>query len=591
MRLTPLSKILVVLAVSGIGYVVVTQTGLIDKIAPAAESKTPSVPPRADLPEMGTTPAFAGAEPGCTDKTDVRFLIWAWNAQTGGLLANGGQRAAVGSAMCERGVDLQFTRQDDVGKMQEALVAFATELSQGKAQPEAGAHFVAIMGDGAASFLKGLNDTLLKLGNGYTAKVVGSMGYSRGEDKFMGPPAWKKNPMQARGGVVAGYLRDGDWNIALKWLGDNGICNNPDEKTYDPNCLNWVAANDYLDAGEKYIANYCEDRPESVNGKRTGKTVKACVNGVVTWTPGDVNVAHKRGGLVSVVSTREYSSQMPNVIIGIDKWMRDNRPVVEGMLEGIFAGSDQIKESPQALSRGAAISAAVYKEEDGAYWEKYFKGVTETDKTGLQVELGGSSVNNLADNLLLFGLTPGSSNLFAATYRVFGDIVKSQYPELMPSYFPVEQVLDTSYVQAIAKRSAPKAAAEAPRFEASAPIKNVVSRRSWQITFDSGKATFTSGAMRDLDQLLQDTLVAGATAIEVHGHTDAAGSPDANLRLSEERAFAVKQWLEQKAPVNFPAGRVRVFAHGQQNPVAPNSTPDGRAQNRRVEIVLGTTES
>jgi outer membrane protein OmpA-like peptidoglycan-associated protein len=90
---------------------------------------------------------------------------------------------------------------------------------------------------------------------------------------------------------------------------------------------------------------------------------------------------------------------------------------------------------------------------------------------------------------------------------------------------------------------------------------------------------------------LQDTLVAGATAIEVHGHTDAAGVPDANLRLSEERAFAVKQWLEQKAPVNFPAGRVRVFAHGQQNPVAPNTTPEGRAQNRRVEIVLGTTES
>jgi len=161
----------------------------------------------------------------------------------------------------------------------------------------------------------------------------------------------------------------------------------------------------------------------------------------------------------------------------------------------------------------------------------------------------------------------------------------------MPSYFPVEQVLDTSFVQGIAKRSAPKAAAEAPKFEASAPIKNVVSRRSWQINFESGLATFTAGAQRDLDQLLRDTLVAGAIAVEVHGHTDAAGSPDANLRLSEERAFAVKQWLEQKAPVNFPAGRVRVFAHGQQNPVAPNSTPDGRAQNRRVEIVLGTTES
>ena len=69
------------------------------------------------------------------------------------------------------------------------------------------------------------------------------------------------------------------------------------------------------------------------------------------------------------------------------------------------------------------------------------------------------------------------------------------------------------------------------------------------------------------------------------------GAVDANQKLSEERAFAVKAWLEQQSATNFPAGRVRVFAHGSTNPVAPNSTPDGRAQNRRVEIVLGTTAS
>ena len=61
------------------------------------------------------------------------------------------------------------------------------------------------------------------------------------------------------------------------------------------------------------------------------------------------------------------------------------------------------------------------------------------------------------------------------------------------------------------------------------------------------------------------------------------------MQLSEQRAFAVKQWLEGQSALNFPDGRVRIFAHGQQNPIAPNSAEDGRAKNRRVEIVIGTT--
>src|SRR5262249_190155 len=153
-----------------------------------AQTQAPVVPPKVDLPALPTGEhaqqepvTMPGSEPGCTDKTDVRFLIWAWNAQLGGLFANGGPRAAKDSLMCKHGVDLALERQDDTGKMAEALVAFATELKKGTAQPTAGQHFIAIMGDGSATFLKGLNDTLKRLGPEYTAKVVGSMGYSRGE--------------------------------------------------------------------------------------------------------------------------------------------------------------------------------------------------------------------------------------------------------------------------------------------------------------------------------------------------------------------------------------------------------------------------
>ncbi len=573
-----------------------------DRLVPGAKTREGAVPVKADLPPLsvnmssGYTPPAAtlpGTKPGCSKLAEVRMLVWAWNAQMGAMFATGGPQATNGSLMCKNEVNLRFIREDAPDKMQEQLVAFATDLKAGADNPSKGAHFVSIMGDGGAAFLRGVNETLRRLGPEYTAKVVASAGYSRGEDKLMGPAEWKATPAASRGGVVAGVLRDGDWNIAMKWLGDNGLCNNSDEKTYDPNCMNWVGTSDYIDASEKYVADYCETRPVVKNGRPTGETRKICVNGVVTWTPGDVIVAQKKGGLVSIVSTREYSSQMPNVIIGIDKWMRDNRSTVEGMVKAIADGGDQVKAHSSALRHASEVSAAVYNEKgtDASYWEKYYNGVSEKDKRGVTVELGGSMANNLADELLLFGLTPGSSSLFAATYKVFGDIVVQQYPNLVPSYPPVNEILDTSYVEAVARRSGPKTAPDQPKFTPGERVRSVVSKRSWQINFETGSATFTPAAEKELEQLLRDLLVASATVVEVHGHTDNVGQAQSNMALSEKRAFAIKEWLEKKSPTNFPEGRVRVFSHGQTNPVASNSTSEGRAKNRRVDIVLGTTGS
>ena len=74
---------------------------------------------------------------------------------------------------------------------------------------------------------------------------------------------------------------------------------------------------------------------------------------------------------------------------------------------------------------------------------------------GQDVELGGSSVNNLADSLLAFGLVPGSVNAVAATYTVFGDVMVSQYRNLMPTFPPASAIVDASYLKSLSARVKP----------------------------------------------------------------------------------------------------------------------------------------
>ena len=221
-RLTLTAKIFIAAVIVGAAALTFyLNPGLVGKVAPTAEKTASNVPPAANLPdEPKGFPTVADAPGGCTNLPEVRFYHWAWNAQMGMMLATGGKQAVAGSAMCQKGVNLKLIREDNTDNMQGLLATFAEALKKGEPNPKDGAHFVGIMGDGSATFLKGLNDKLLKLGPDYAAVVVGSSGYSRGEDKLMGPAAWKQNPQAARGGLVSGVLRDGDWNIALKWLGD-----------------------------------------------------------------------------------------------------------------------------------------------------------------------------------------------------------------------------------------------------------------------------------------------------------------------------------------------------------------------------------
>ena len=70
--------------------------------------------------------------------------------------------------------------------------------------------------------------------------------------------------------------------------------------------------------------------------------------------------------------------------------------------------------------------------------------------------------------------------------------------------------------------------------------------------------------------------------IEIEGHTDNVGPNDLNERLGLERAEAVKRYLYEQHQV--PLHKINVISYGEEKPVSPNNTRDGRAQNRRVVV-------
>jgi outer membrane protein OmpA-like peptidoglycan-associated protein len=142
-----------------------------------------------------------------------------------------------------------------------------------------------------------------------------------------------------------------------------------------------------------------------------------------------------------------------------------------------------------------------------------------------------------------------------------------------------------------AGKSAGEARQAADRVNARADaIERASKRLIYEVVLSEDQGNFKFGKFDLPDEAKTeiDTLVGQLKAdpkgawIEIEGHTDAVGGKDYNERLGLERAEAVKHYLYEAHQV--PLHKMNVISYGEDKPVAPNDTKDGRAQNRRVVI-------
>jgi outer membrane protein OmpA-like peptidoglycan-associated protein len=559
-----------------------------DKRPQAAKESTsigkvmlPDAPEASLQGSSATILPIPAADASVNGGTKIVWKIMAWNAQFALMYANGGPQTTKGSLMDKAKMQISIERQDDCNKAVADVVKFAQEY---KTNPNATGVFATFMGDGMPAFFAALAKELEPLGPEYQPIAFHAMGKSYGEDKVMGPVTWKQNPQSALGGTVACVLRDGDMNILLKWAGDNGLKVNPDETTYDRNAINLIAANDFLDAPNKYITGYKEKRKIVVNGKKLAQDTTVGVDAVATWTPGDVNVSEKKGGLVSIASTKEYASQMPAVTITIKKFAYDHRTDMENIIIALAQAGDQVRSFNEAKKFAGDVSAKVYNEQNGDYWLKYYNGLTTKDMQGLNENLGGSMAFNLSDAANMFGLGKDGIDRYKIVYGSFGDILSKMYPELMPTYPQYIKVVDKSFLQSVIANHPELMEGQAIKVTYANEITSEVSSKSYQIQYETGSAVIKPESYAILEEIMKSSVVAEGLKVGVYGHTDNVGNDAKNQELSEQRAASVKNYLVSKG---IPANRIDAKGYGSAKPIADNATAEGKAKNRRVQIVLG----
>ena len=128
---------------------------------------------------------------------------------------------------------------------------------------------------------------------------------------------------------------------------------------------------------------------------------------------------------------------------------------------------------------------------------------------------------------------------------------------------------------------APKAAAPAPKV---VKVEKVVPEGNWilqGVKFETASDKLLPESQSALNEAAEILTEHPRVVVEIQGHTDNVGSPDANNSLSLKRAVSVQQYLIGKGVKET---RLQTKGYGETAPAADNSTEEGRAQNRRIQF-------
>ncbi|MGQ1889489.1 OmpA family protein [Thermophagus sp. OGC60D27] len=233
------------------------------------------------------------------------------------------------------------------------------------------------------------------------------------------------------------------------------------------------------------------------------------------------------------------------------------------------------------------VSAENYYEQESSLLLRKTMGLSEVKNIKLRKNVTAYTLSGvvtqensrLAVPAVLDLSRPGEDQPFMACYA---DTVSGKYSLTVyePGPFLLEVNADGYFFMNMPLLFHPDTTLKVSNFELR-PMSTGASIVVDNILFTSGRATLRAASYESLNRLVRLLKENPSVKIEVSGHTDNTGSASLNKRLSRERAFAVKRYLESQG---IPGDRIQYVGYGYEHPIASNATEEGRAQNRRVEI-------
>jgi len=298
------------------------------------------------------------------------------------------------------------------------------------------------------------------------------------------------------------------------------------------------------------------------------------VDAAVVWSPDDISCVKTVNGSKVLQSTKQASNIIADVFIAKKSFIDSHNAELSQLVEGWMIGASEINTSASAKNKAVTILS---------------EGLNIAPDEALGA-IDNVRLTTYGDNLNFFGLNPSFDGVtgekiygkMSEKYKSIGYLQGNTYWRTVANPNIIRNItLNGSQhnAEGMATFSAPTAVM------ADVNITSAVSTKQVTVSFPTGSATLTENAKYIIDKEFLDIAQNFAnTRIRVAGNSDNTGSYGNNISLSKRRAQAVATYLSTEH--GFDRNRFVVVGNGPDNPVASNTTAEGRAKNRRTDFEL-----